>query len=60
MFDNYPVRKQVVLDHKMLNLNSSHIGFSQRGQPMILVKKWKFYLCIFFGQISLEMLFDDH
>ena len=47
MFDNYLVRKQVVLDYKILILNSGHIGFSQRGQPMILVKKWKFYLCMF-------------
>ena len=46
--------KQVVLDYKMLNLNSSHIGFSQRGQPMILVKKWKFYLCIFLDKLALK------
>ena len=39
MFNNYLVRKQVVLDYKILILNSGHIGFSQRGQPMILVKK---------------------
>ena len=43
VFNNYLVRKQVVLDYKILILNSGHIGFSQRGQPMILVKKWKFY-----------------
>ena len=39
MFNNYLVRKQVVLDYKILILNSGQIGFSQRGQPMILVKK---------------------
>ena len=43
VFNNYLVRKQVVLDYKILILNSGHIGFSPRGQPMILVKKWKFY-----------------
>ena len=59
MFDNYLVRKQVVLDYKILILNSGHIGFSQRGQPMILVKKWKFYLCIFLDKMGLEILFDD-
>ena len=40
---HYLVRKQVVLDYKILILNSGHIGISQRGQPMILVKKWKLY-----------------
>ena len=65
MFDNYLIRKQVVLDYKILILNSGHIGVSQRGQPMILVKKWKFHLCMFlslyvFGQMGLEILFDDH
>ena len=54
MFDNYLVRKQVVLDYKILILNSGHIGFSQRGQPMILVKKWKFYLCMFLDKWALK------
>ena len=54
MFDNYLVRKQVVLDYKMLILNSSHIGFSQRGQKMEILSLHVF------GQIGLEMLFDDH
>ena len=54
VFDNYLVRKKVVLDYKMLILNSSHIGFSQRGQPMILVKKWKFYLCMFLHKLALK------
>ena len=39
LFDDYLVRKQVVLDYKIWILNSGHIGFSQRGQPMILAKK---------------------
>ena len=39
VFDHHLVGKQVVLDYKILILNSGHIGFSQRGQPMILVKK---------------------
>ena len=42
MFNNYLVRKQVVLDYKILIFNSGHIGFSQRGQPMILVKNGNF------------------
>ena len=50
MFDDYLVRKQVVVDYKILILNSGHIVFSQTGQPTILVEKWKFYLC----------MFDDH
>ena len=54
MFDNFLVRKQVVLDHKILILNSGHIGFSQRGRPMILVKKWKFYLCMFLDKWTLK------
>ena len=54
VFDNYLVRKQVVLDYKILILNSGHIGFSQRGQPMILVKKWKFYICMFLGKWALQ------
>ena len=54
VFDNYLVRKQVVLDYKILILNSGHIGFSQRGQPMILVKKWKFYLCMFLDKWALK------
>ena len=54
MFDNFLVRKQVVLDHKILILNSARIGFSQRGQPMILVKKWKFYICMFLGDWALQ------
>ena len=54
MFDNFLVRKQVVLDHKILILNSGHIGFSQRGRPMILVKKWKFYICMFLGKWALQ------
>ena len=54
VFDNFLVRKQVVLDHKILILNSGHIGFSQRGQPMILVKKWKFYLCMFLDKWALK------
>ena len=54
VFDNFLVRKQVVLDHKILILNSGHIGFSQRGQPMILVKKWKFYLCMFLDKLALK------
>ena len=54
VFDNYLVRKQVALDYKIWILNSGHIGFSQRGQPMILVKKWKFYLCIFLDKWALK------
>ena len=46
--------KQVVLDYKILILNSGHIGFSQRGQPMILVKKWKFYICMFLDKWALK------
>ena len=53
-FDDYLVRKQVVLDYKILILNSGHIGFSQRGQPMILVKKWKFHLCMFLDKWTLK------
>ena len=53
-FDDYLVRKQVVLDYKILIFNSGHIGFSQRGQPMILVKKWKFYLCMFLDKWALK------
>ena len=60
MFDDYLVKKQAVQDYKILILNSGHIRFSKRGQPMILVKKWKFYLCTFFGQMGLEILFNDH
>ena len=54
MFDNYLVRKQVVLDYKILILNSGHIRFFQRGQPMILVKKWKFHLCMFLVKWALK------
>ena len=54
MFDNYLVRKQAVLDCKIWILNSGQIGFSQRGQPMILVKKWKFYLYMFLDKLALE------
>ena len=48
------LRKHVFLDCKILILNSGHIGFSQRGQPMILVKKWKFHLCIFLDKWALK------
>ena len=54
VFDNYLVRKQVVLDYKILILNSGHIRFFQRGQPMILVKKWKFQLCMFLDKWALK------
>ena len=61
VFGNYLVRKQVVLDYEILILNSGHIGLSQRGQPMILVKKWKLFSSLYvFGQMGLEILFDDH
>ena len=54
VFDNYLVRKQVVLDYKIFILNSGHIRFFQRGQPMILVKKWKFQLCMFLDKWALK------
>ena len=60
MFDNFLVGKQVVLDHKILILNSAHIGFSQRGQPMILVKKMEILYLYVFRRMGLEMLFDVH
>ena len=52
MFDDYLVRKEVVLDYK--NIDFGHIVFSQRGQPMILVKKWKFYLSMFLDKWALK------
>ena len=39
---------------KILILNSGHIVFSQRGQPMILVEKWKFHLCMFLDKWTLK------
>ena len=54
MLDDYLVKKQAVLDYKIWILNSGYIGFSQKGQPMILVKKWKFYLCIFLDKRTLK------
>ena len=66
MFDDYLVRKQVVLEYKTLILSSGYIGFHQDfghdfdpfthdfGQKMEILS---LYLL---GQIGLEILFDDH
>ena len=66
MFDDYLVRKQVVLEYKTLILSSGYIGFHHDfghdfdpfthdfGQKMEILS---LYLL---GQIGLEILFDDH
>ena len=49
MFDNYLVRRQVVLDYNLVILNSDHIGFSHDfGQKMAL------YLCMFLDKWTLK------
>ena len=54
MFDDYLVRKEVVLDYKNIDLNSGHIFFDHFGRKMEISSLYVF------GQMNLEILFDDN
>ena len=47
MSDDHLVKKQALLDN------------TKKSKPMVLVKNWKFYLCLFIDRIGLEIIFDD-
>ena len=54
------VRKKALLDYKKWILRSYQIGIVLKGYPMILVKKLKFYICLFLEKMDLEIMSPDH
>ena len=61
MFADHPVTKKAFLDEKKYRFYTVHLlGLFQRGQPMIVFKIGKILSEFDFGQMSLEIMFDDN
>ena len=60
MFDDYLVRKEVVLDYKISILNSSRIVFFLKGSSPGFGRKMEISSLYVFGQMDLEIMFDDY
>ena len=61
IFDNHLIKKRALLDNKKSLFGQVAIlKFFQRGNPMNLVQNEKTTLWSAFGEICLEIMFDDH
>ena len=60
MFDNYLVRKQVVLDYKNIDFKQWPYRIFSQGSTHDFGQKMEILPLYLFGQMGLEILFDDH
>ena len=60
VFDNYLVRKQVVLDYKNIDFKQWPYCFFSKGSTHDFGRKMEISSLYAFGQMNLEILFDDH
>ena len=60
VFDNYLVRKQVVLDYKNIDFKQWPYCFFSKGTTHDFGRKMEISSLYVFGQMDLEILFDDH
>ena len=61
MFDDHLVRKQALIDWKILILHSGHIGIFPKGlNHDFSEKKMEIHLCLFFDIQGLKIMFDDY
>ena len=60
MFDVHPVRKQAFLDEKTSILHSGHTGIFKGANHWFWSKIGKISSQFDFGQMSLEIMFEDH
>ena len=60
MFDDYLVRKQVILDYKNIDFKQSPYCFFSKGFTHDFGRKMEISSLYVFGQMDLEILFDDH
>ena len=60
MFDDYLVRKEVVLDYKNIDFKQWPYCFFSKGSTHDFGQKMEISSLYVFGQMGLEILFDDH
>ena len=60
VFDDYLVRKEVVLDYKNIDFKQWPYCFFSKGSTHDFGRKMEIPSLYVFGQMDLEILFDDH
>ena len=60
MFDDYLVKKEVVLDYKNIDFKQWPYCFFSKGSTHDFGRKMEISSLYVFGQMDLEILFDDH
>ena len=60
MFDDHLVRKQALLDYKILINKVATLDFIKVVILLFWLKKWKFHLCFLFDRQGLKIMFDDY
>ena len=60
MFDDHLVRKQALLDYKILINKVATLDFIKVVILLFWLKKWKFHLCLLFDRQDLKIMFDDY
>ena len=58
-FNDVLERKEPLFNIKTTLLNVSKIKFFQKGQPMLLVKKWQIFLYLDLVKIKLELMLNN-
>ena len=60
MFDDHLVRKQALLDYKILINKVATLDFIKVVILLFWLKKWKFHICLLFDRQGLKIMFDDY